>query len=84
MEQLSNVPFDHELFTLLRCPEAQVPLKFIAAEGDQADRLVSTDTATRRSYPIVDGIPVMLIEESTVLSENEWSTLMAGSGPVGA
>jgi hypothetical protein len=30
------------------------------------------------------GIPVMLIEESTVLDESIWRDLMAQPGPVGA
>jgi uncharacterized protein YbaR (Trm112 family) len=74
----SKLPFDQDLFDLLVCPEARVPLKF------SAGRLVSTDPATRRSYRIDDGIPVMLVEESTVLDEAAWKTAMAAQGPVGA
>ncbi len=57
---------------------ARVPLKF------SAGRLVSTDRATRRAYRVDDGIPVMLVEESSVLDEAAWSSAMAGDGPVGA
>jgi uncharacterized protein YbaR (Trm112 family) len=62
----SKLPFDQDLFDLLVCPEARVPLKF--TQG----RLVSTDAQTRRAYRIDDDIPVMLIEESTVLEQPAW------------
>jgi uncharacterized protein YbaR (Trm112 family) len=74
----SKLPFDQDLFDLLVCPQARVPLKF------SGGRLVSTDAATRRSYRVDDGIPVMLIEESTVLDEPAWRSAMASDGPVGA
>jgi uncharacterized protein len=77
-EESHKIPFDRDLFDLLVCPQARVPLKFTGG------RLVSTDVATRRSYRIDDGIPVMLIEESTVLDESAWRAAMAADGPVGA
>ncbi len=77
-EESSKLPFDQDLFDLLVCPQARVPLKYTGG------RLVSTDAATRRSYRVDEGIPVMLIEESTVLDEPSWRTAMAGEGPVGA
>ena len=72
-----NMPFDKDLFDLLVCPEARVPLKYTGG------RLVSTDARTRRSYRVDDGIPVMLMEESLVLDEATWQAAMAGDGPVG-
>ncbi len=71
------LPFDRDLFDLLVCPESHVPLKLV--DG----RLVSTDRATRRVYRVEDAMPIMLIEESTVLSEDEWRRLMDLPGPVG-
>lgn len=73
----SKLPFDQDLFDLLVCPEARVPLKFTGG------RLVSTDATTRRSYRVDEGIPVMLLEESLVLDEQTWRDAMAGEGPVG-
>ncbi len=73
-----TLPFDRDLFDLLVCPVARKPLKYI----DQ--RLVSTCGDTRRAYRVDDGIPVMLVEESTVLDAAEWTRLMAADGPVGA
>jgi uncharacterized protein YbaR (Trm112 family) len=72
------LPIDRDLFDLLVCPEARVPLKLWRG------KLVSTDGKTRRSYRIDEGIPVMLVEESEVLSEEAWRDAMAGEGPVGA
>lgn len=71
------LPFDPDLFDLLVCPEARVPLKWV--EG----RLVSTDAATRRAYRVDGDIPVMLLDASTVLDEAEWRRLIALDGPVG-
>ena len=74
------VPFDQDLFDLLVCPEARVPLKFVGGA------LVSTDAASRRRYRLdrEGGFPVMLIEESEVLPADEWRRLMDQPGPVGA
>jgi uncharacterized protein len=77
-ESRPNLPFDQDLFDLLICPQARVPLKY--TDG----RLVSTDATSRRSYRVDDGIPVMLIEESTVLDEAAWQKAMASAGPIGA
>lgn len=76
-EDQPKLPFDQDLFDLLVCPEARVPLKFVSG------KLVSTDPATRRSYRVDDGIPVMLIEESQALDQAAWQALMAQPGPVG-
>lgn len=59
------------LLPKLRCPVSHHPLKLVAEEC-----LVSTDSETRLSYPIVDGIPVLLEEEATALSESDWKSLL--------
>lgn len=73
----SPLPIDQDLFDLLVCPQARVPLKYVQG------KLISTDGATRRAYRIDQGIPVMLIEESEVLTEVDWRKLMDESGPSG-
>ena len=73
-----DLPFSADLFDLLVCPEARLPLKLVE------NRLISTCPKTRRAYRIDDGIPVMLIEESLVLDLAEWQRLIALPGPVGA
>ncbi len=61
---------DAELMAILVCPESHAKLV-------QVDEwLYSTDPATRRRYPIRDGIPIMLIDESEVVEEDEFSKIM--------
>ncbi len=74
----SALPFDQDLFDLLVCPEARVPLKFVG------ERLISTAANSRRAYRIDRGIPVMLVEEAQILEPAEWQRLMALDGPIGA
>lgn len=63
-----------DLLEILCCPETKADL---VLDGDY---LVSTDKNTRRCYRIEDDIPIMLIEESEVLSEVEWSAIMKKHG----
>lgn len=65
---------DPELLKILVCPETKAPLVL------NGDSLVSTDPASRRSYRIEDEIPVMLIEESQQLEEDEWRAIMKRHG----
>jgi len=76
MNASPDLPFDPDLFDLLVCPESRSPLAWV--EG----RLVSTDPATRRVYRVEAGIPVMLIEESEVLSEADWQRCMASGARI--
>ncbi len=59
------------LVPLLQCPVSHKPLKLVGEEC-----FVSTDPETRLRYPIVDGIPVLLEEEATTLSKEEWQALL--------
>jgi len=68
------MPIGKELLEILVCPESKAPL---VLEGET---LVSTDPATRRRYRIEDGIPVMLIDDSEMLEEEEWRAIMARHG----
>jgi len=65
---------DPKLLEILVCPETKSPLVL------DGDTLVSTDPETRRRYRIEDDIPIMLIDESEVLSEAEWKTIMQKHG----
>lgn len=62
---------DDELLRMMECPVAHVPLVH------HGDWLYSTDATTRRKYPIRDGIPVMLVEESEVADPAEFERVMA-------
>ena len=44
------------------------------------DWLVSTDPATRLRYPVRDGIPVMLVEESEEMGQEEWERAIQDEG----
>ena len=61
---------DPKLLEILVCPETKAPLVL------DGNALVSTDPETRRRYRIEDDIPIMLIDESEVLSENDWQAIM--------
>ena len=59
---------------ILVCPETKARL---VRDGE---RLVSRDGESRLSYPIRDGIPIMLADEATSLSVDEWQDAMNRSG----
>ncbi len=63
-----------DFLEILACPETKAP---VVEDGDW---LVSTDAKTRRRYPVRDGIPVMLIEESEILDEQTWREIMLRNG----
>ena len=57
------------LLDILVCPEDKGPLRYIDAEG------VLFNPRLRRTYPVVDDIPVLLIEESTPVDDAECARL---------
>ena len=65
---------DPELLEILACPDSKAPLVL------DGDTLVSTDAKTRRRYRIEDDIPIMLIDESEILSEEAWREIMKRHG----
>jgi uncharacterized protein YbaR (Trm112 family) len=68
------MPIDKDLLEILVCPESKAPLVL------DGETLVSTDAETRRRYRIDDGIPIMLIEESEIVPEEEWKAVLARHG----
>ena len=54
------------LLEILVCPESKAKLV------QHGEWLYSTDPATRRRFAIKDGIPNMLLDESEVVSEDEF------------
>lgn len=54
---------DQSLLKILACPEDKGPLWFIESES------VMYNPRTKRSFPVVDDIPVMLLEESSIVSD---------------
>jgi uncharacterized protein YbaR (Trm112 family) len=62
---------DQRLLSILACPEDKGPLWYFEAE----DTLYNP--RLKRRYRIVDGIPVLLVEESETVGEEEHGRLMA-------
>lgn len=62
---------DPRLLEILACPEDKGPLWFIADE----DRLYNPRLT--RSYDVRGGIPVMLIDEATTVSDAEHQRISA-------
>lgn len=56
---------DQSLLEILACPEDKGPLWYIESEK------VLYNPRLRRAYPVVDGIPVMLIGDARTLSDSE-------------
>lgn len=74
VEQKASNAIRPELLEILVCPESKAPLIQVG------NWLYSTDPKTRRRYDIRDGIPNMLIDESEVISEEEFKKVMAEAG----
>ena len=65
------MPFDiSRVADILVCPASHSKLVL------DGENLVATCPESRRSYPILDGIPRLLVSESTVLSVEDWQTVM--------
>lgn len=62
---------DAALLAILACPEDKGPLYYIESEQ------VLFNPRLTRTYEIRDGIPVMLVEEATTLSDAERDRLNA-------
>ncbi len=65
-----------ELLDILCCPETKADLVL------DGETLVSTDKKTRRRYKIENDIPIMLIDESEILSVEEWEKIMRKHGKI--
>lgn len=65
-----------ELLDILCCPETKADLVL------DGETLVSTDRKTRRRYKIENDIPIMLIDESEILSLEEWEKIMRKHGKI--
>jgi uncharacterized protein YbaR (Trm112 family) len=61
---------DAELMKIMVCPVAHARLVQVG------DWLYSTDAKTRRKYPVRDGIPIMLVDESQVADPAEFDRIM--------
>jgi len=62
---------DSRLLAVLACPEDKGPLYYVPAEN------LLYNPRLHRRYDIVDGIPVMLVEEATTVDDAEHDRLQA-------
>lgn len=65
----SLVKLDPALLAILACPEDKGPLWFIETEG------LLYNPRLQRTYPVIDGIPVMLKDESSAVGDAEHQRL---------
>lgn len=65
------MPLDPQLLEILACPQDKGPLLYFADED------VLYNPRLSRRYDVRDGIPVMLVDESTVVDAAEHDRLMA-------
>jgi len=63
-----------DLLSILVCPDTKAPVVQVG------DWLYSTDRQSRRRYPIRDGIPIMLIDESEIVDLADFDEAMARAG----
>ena len=66
-DSLLNI--DPSLLAILACPEDKGPLWFVESES------LLFNPRLQRSYPVIDGIPVMLVQESSTVSDAEHQRL---------
>jgi len=71
------VPLDARLLEILACPDEKGPLYYFEADG------FLFCPACRRRYEIRDDIPVMLLDEATVLSAEDADALVARANDEG-
>ena len=66
------------LTELVACPECHSKLVLV---GETGDNLVCSGAECRLSFPIREGIPVLLIDEAEALEDSEWKTAVGDSLP---
>lgn len=62
---------DSKLLEILVCPVSKASLREVDGY------LISADPETRLRYRIDEGIPVMLVEDAEMMTEDEWKDAMA-------
>lgn len=61
---------DATLLSILACPEDKGPLYYLVAES------ILYNPRLHRAYEVVDGIPVMLVDESRQVADEEHARLI--------
>jgi uncharacterized protein YbaR (Trm112 family) len=63
---------------LWRCPQCRGKLQRIT------DALLCSEATCRLSYPVVDSIPVMLIDQASELSSDDWQSALNPNNGAGS
>jgi uncharacterized protein len=71
------MPLDARLLEILACPDEKGPLYYFTPAASGTDGGFLLCPACRRRYEIRDDIPVMLLDEATVLSADDAEALIA-------
>jgi len=77
------VGLDARLLEILACPDDKGPLYYFEPAVSGTDGGFLFCPACRRRYEVRDDIPVMLIDEATVLSAGEAEAVLARAGELG-
>ena len=68
------MPLDKVLLDILACPEDKGPLWYVTDDGAEE---YLYNPRLRRRYAVREGIPVMLVSESTAVDEAEHARVTA-------
>ena len=68
---------DETLLSILVCPADRGPLVLVGKPNEE----LLYNPRLRRAYRIEDGIPVLLVDEATEVSDDEHAQLMARATP---
>ena len=77
MKVMTNMALDSQLLEILACPEDKGPLLYFEDES------ILYNPRLHRSYEVRDGIPDMLIDEATAVSDADHERLLAKASDQG-
>ena len=77
------MPLDARLLEILACPDDKGPLYYFETGVSGTEGGFLFCPACRRRYEVRDDIPVMLIDEATVLSDAEAEALLTRAAELG-
>jgi len=70
------------LADLIACPECHAKLVVgnrSSEAGESAESLVCTGSACRLSYPVREGIPMLLVDEAESLEDSAWQAAVGAA-----
>jgi len=70
------------LADLIACPECHSKLVVISEAGqagESTESLVCTGSACRLSYPVREGIPLLLVDEAKSLEDSAWQAAVGAA-----